>query len=130
VTVKPIVIGLLPYWNGSRDIYNHGESESLPLNIRIVNNNARSVCFNEICLTIKPRWFSKPVSLSIFNGVQVILPGGQFNFEYDLKLILNKYGDRKKISFHVNFGRAIIKSERISIREINSFVKTLYDYPC
>lgn len=124
---KNIVLAFCAMWDGEVDIY-APNVKAIELGVSIINGSKSHLLIDQLVLRVQKTSF-------IFNSYddlpveiprQFINTHSRLDFVFDLKPILDSFGDEKKIHFIVVSGKTKIESKRISIKEIHNDVRLIY----
>jgi hypothetical protein len=127
ITRENICLSVCPGWEGNIDIYK-SETKEIEIGIRITNKSKEVVLIDQISLRIKKGGllfnFHKDVPIEGYQ--KLIDPHGYVNFIYNLKPILDFYGNKKKLSVRIKKGKMNLESHPISIKEMHNYLVRVY----
>jgi hypothetical protein len=124
---KKIVLSICSMWTGEDNIYD-SDMKRIELGVSIINKSKEDLQIEQIILRVrKESLFSFLYEdLPIDTCRQLITANSRLDFKYDLKPILSKYGDKRRICLKVINGKAKIESKPISIKEMHKDIIAIY----
>ncbi len=121
-----IVLTVTPLWTGEVDIYDP-ETKTIEYSIGIINKSKEDITIDQLILSVRKKsLFFSYEDFPIKVDKQLIMPNEQLYLTYDLKPIMNSYGDKKRVYVKVLNKRFRIESKPRSIKEMHKDVMVIY----
>ena len=123
---ESIVLTVSPIWTGEVDIYDPN-TKTMEYSIGIHNKSKEDFQIDKLILRVKkkPLYFSYE-DFPIKADKKLVPPNEHIHFTYDLKPIMNSYGDKKRVYVKVLNKRFRIESKPRSIKEMQAEVLAIY----